>query len=127
MDVRMAKSPRLLSAHALKAREKIRATLKDLDDIEETTTYGNPTFKVGGRAFGVLDSYEGRDCLWMLVDAIERDQLLSERGWFPSPYDPRKTALCCYLDAIDWRRAKPLLRSSYEIARSSKSKRRPRK
>jgi len=46
---RMAKAPRLLSAPALDALKKVRSTLAPLDGVEETTTYGNPTFKPGGR------------------------------------------------------------------------------
>ncbi len=45
---RMAKAPRLLSAPALDALKKVRSTLAPLDGVEETTTYGNPTFKPGG-------------------------------------------------------------------------------
>lgn len=45
----MAKAPRLLSAPALDALKKVRSTLAPLDGVEETTTYGNPTFKPGGR------------------------------------------------------------------------------
>ena len=44
----MAKAPRLLSAPALDALKKVRSTLAPLDGVEETTTYGNPTFKPGG-------------------------------------------------------------------------------
>lgn len=81
----MAKAPRLLSAPALDALKKVRSTLAPLDGVEETTTYGNPTFKPGGKAFAVLDIYEGRDCLWMLFDPVERQDRLRMRGWFPSP------------------------------------------
>ena len=123
----MAKAPRSLSAAALDALKKVRSTLAPLGDVEETASFGNPTFKVEGKAFAVLDLYEGKDCLWMLVDAVERQERLSTRGWFASPYDPRKTALCCWLDAVDWRRAKAFLRGSYQLARLSKSKRKPRK
>ena len=121
----MAQATRSLNAAALDALKKVRSALAPLDDVEETASYGNPTFKVGGKAFAVLDFYEGRDCLWMLVDAVERQERLSTRGWFLSPYDPRKTALCCSLDALDWRRAKAFLRGSYQLARLSKSKRKP--
>lgn len=121
----MARPPRSLSAAALDALNKMRSALAPFDDVQETVSFGNPTFKVGGKAFAVLDFYEGRDCLWMLVDAVERPERLSTRGWFPSPYDPKKTALCCWLDAVDWRRTKAFLRGSYQLARLSKGRRKP--
>lgn len=121
----MAKVPRSLSAAALDALKKVRSTLAPLDGVEETATHGNPTFKVGGKAFAVLDLYEGRDCLWMLVDPVERQDRLCMPGWFPSPYDPRETALCCWLDAVDWRRAKAFLRGSYQVGRLPKTRRKP--
>jgi hypothetical protein len=42
-----------------------------------------------------VSSRAGRDCLWLRVAASDRERLLKRRGWFPSPYDPRRTALCC--------------------------------
>ena len=121
----MAKSARPLKALARAALPKIRAALGALEGVEETATFGNPTFKAYGKAFAVLDLYRGKDCLWMLVDPVERDDRLSLPGWFASPYDPRMTALCCDLDAIDWRRAKAWLRSAWQCARLSNAKRKP--
>lgn len=97
----------------------MRSTLASLDDVEEGSTYGNPTFKVSGKAFAVLDLYQGQDCLWTLVDPTERGDRLQQAGWSASPYDPRKSAPCCDLDAIDWRRAKGYLRSAYQLAKAA--------
>jgi hypothetical protein len=95
---------------------KIRTLCAAFDNCRETTTYGNPTFKRGPRNFLVLDRYKGRSCLWLLVDPALRDDLLAVDGWFPSPYDPRKIALCCHLDRLDWTSAAHLIKASYHLA-----------
>ncbi len=105
-----SRPPRLL------ALDRLRRIAGALAGTVETVTFGHPTFKAGGKAFAVLDCYGGRDCLWLRVDSRERDRLLSSPGWFESPYDPRRTALCCRLEVIDWRRMGALVRRSRELA-----------
>ncbi len=118
------KRARTLDKEAQDALQKLRLALAGLDDVEETLSYGHPTFETQGRVLAVLDRYRDQECLWMLVDPIEREDRLAEHGWFASPYDRRKNALCVALNAIDWRKVKALLRSSYAIARAMGGKRR---
>ena len=112
----MAKRARELSPLAIVAVGRVRTAARTLADAEESLTFGNPTFRVNRRAFAVVDRYQGRDCLWLRVAAADRERLLKRRGWFPSPYDPHRIALCCALEQFDWRRFRPLLRASYDLA-----------
>jgi len=112
----VAKRARELSSLAIVAVGRVRTAAGTLADAEESLTFGNPTFRVNRRAFAVVDRYQGRDCLWLRVAAADRERLLKRRGWFPSPYDPHRTALCCALEQFDWRRFRPLLRASYDLA-----------
>ncbi|HTN51876.1 MAG TPA: MmcQ/YjbR family DNA-binding protein [Anaeromyxobacter sp.] len=107
-----ARPPRLLDPDAQDALVRLRRLLAGCADVEETVTFSNPTFKAGGKAFAVLDHYRGAGCLWLRVELAERDRLLSQEGWFESPYDPRRSALCVRLDSVDWRRLPPLLEAS---------------
>jgi predicted DNA-binding protein (MmcQ/YjbR family) len=107
---------RELTASALAALARVRKALAAMSNIEESASFGNPTFRINGKAFAVIDRYEERDCLWLRVAAPDREHLLERDGWFPSPYDPRQKALCCSLDRFDWRRLKPLLRASRDLA-----------
>ena len=116
----MAKQARQLTAPATSALGRLRAAAGTLADVDELLTFGNPTFRVNRRAFAVVDQYQGRDCLWLRVAAADRERLLKRRGWFPSPYDPRRMALCCTLEEFDWRRLRPLLRASYNLALTQK-------
>lgn len=118
----MAKPERELTAPAASALERLRTAVGTLADVDESLTFGNPTFRVNRRAFAVIDRYQGRDCLWLRVAAADREPLLKRPGWFPSPYDPRRTALCCALEQFDWRRLRPLLRASYNLALTQQPK-----
>jgi predicted DNA-binding protein (MmcQ/YjbR family) len=112
----MVKQVRQLTPPARAALRRLRTAAAALAGVEETRSFGNPTFKVDHRTFAVIDRYSDRDCLWLRVEAADRERMLKLRGWFPSPYDPRRTALCCALEQFDWRRLSPLLRASYRLA-----------
>lgn len=120
----VAKRPRQLSASAIKAVGRLRAASITLMGVTETLTFGNPTFKVNQTTFAVVDFYNDRDCLWLRVQPSSRENLLAARGWFPSPYDAKHVALCCDLDQFDWRRLKPLLRMSYDLAKPKRGRHR---
>jgi predicted DNA-binding protein (MmcQ/YjbR family) len=111
--VRTAAVPGPLERRAL---ERLRRISARLADCTETRSFGHPAFKVGGKAFAVLDRYGGKPCLWLRIDPMERDARLAEPGWFPSPYDPRRAALCCRLESLDWRRLARRVRDSYALA-----------
>jgi hypothetical protein len=112
----VAKRARELTAPAISALRRLRTAARTLADVDEVLTFGNPTFRVNRRAFVVVDRYQARDCLWLRVAAADRERLLERSGWFPSPYDPLRNALCCALEQFDWRRLRPLLRASYNLA-----------
>jgi len=112
----MARRARTLTPSALAAFSRLHTAVGALNKVDVSTSFGNPTFRVKGKAFAVIDRYRETDCLWILVAASERRELLKRAGWFPSPYDRKKTALCCSLDMFDWRRLRTLLRSSYQLA-----------
>ena len=122
IGVAVAKRLRELSSAATKAVVRLRAASESLAGVVETVTFGNPTFKVNQKTIAVVDRYDERECLWLRVSANERELLLDQLGWFPSPYDPKRAALCCTLDRFDWRRLKPLLGQSYDLALSKAGK-----
>jgi hypothetical protein len=115
--------PRTLSPDARAAIQRLRRHVAPFDDVTETLTFGNPTFQTHGKTFAVLDRYQGADCLWLRVDSMERPTLLKMPGWFAAPYDPRQSALCIRLDAIDWRRISSHIRISRLLAQHSVAKR----
>jgi predicted DNA-binding protein (MmcQ/YjbR family) len=122
----LAKPPRDLSVPAAAALARLRRLCAGWDGLAESASFGHPTFRVRGKPFAVLDRYGGHDCLWLKVPPAGRASLLATPGWFPAPYDPRHTALCVRLEAIDWRRIRPQLQISYAlVARQPARSRRP--
>jgi hypothetical protein len=115
--VRMAK---LQESQARRAEslERLRVLAARLPNTTETRTFGNPTFISAKKAFAVLDEYRATHCIWLRVGREARAGLLATPGWFASPYDPKKRALCVDLAAIDWRKFPKQLRASYELARA---------
>jgi hypothetical protein len=113
-----------LSPREVLALKRLRRIAATLPGSVETVTFGHPTFKVGSRSFAVLDRYDGHECLWLRADPLQRAKLLAMRGWFESPYDPRKTALCGRLGALNWRRVPPLVCKSHALAEGRPTQRR---
>jgi len=111
-----ARASRPLSSEIVEALPRIRQLCRRFDGCTETLSYGNPTFKRGKTSFLVLDRYKGQSCLWLLVDPVLRDEQLAVDGWFASPYDPRRTALCCDLNKLDWSSVETLIEASYNLA-----------
>jgi predicted DNA-binding protein (MmcQ/YjbR family) len=118
----MAKTPRPLSFQAKAALARLREFTDGWDGLEERLSFGHPALRARGKAFAVLDHYQDADCLWLQVPAEERSGLLATPGWFAAPYDPRRTALCIRLDAVDWRRVRTRVRISYALAAVPKSR-----
>ena len=115
------------SPSARAALERLRALCRALEGSEEGLSFGNPTFRAGGKAYLVLDRYRDQECLWLRVERAERADLLALAGWFDSPYDPRRKALCCALEHVDWRRVPRLVRASHALALADTAARAPRK
>jgi hypothetical protein len=115
------------STAARSALARLRRACADWGGVSEAPSFGHPALRVRGVPFAVLDRYRGHACLWLRVAPPERAALLATHGWFPAPYDPRQGALCVRLEAIDWRRIRPLLRISYALAAGgpARSARRP--
>jgi predicted DNA-binding protein (MmcQ/YjbR family) len=112
----MPKPPRQLSPQAKALLPRLQDWTSGLDDIELTITFGNRTWKSGGKAFLVLDRYIDVDCLWLRIPDYRRPLLLATPGWSESPYDPKKQALCVSIDAIDDARMPALIHASYDLA-----------
>lgn len=80
--------------------ETVRSVCDELPHVIESKSWGNPTFKVNGKPFAILDSYRGEACIWFRCDPVTRGILLSQPGFFKSPYDRTEKALCRETDSV---------------------------
>lgn len=120
----MARKPRRpLAAEEISALNRLRTICASLPDCEESESFGNPAFRTKGKPFVVLDRYEDEGVVWMMVAPENRERLLGLQGWFPSPYDPRKAALCCRISNAVWTELEPLVRESFAHSRAAATKR----
>lgn len=108
MGVTVARRGCVLAASAIGALERVRTVAATLSEVEESLSFGNPTFRVNRD-----------DCLRLHFGALDRERFLKGPGWFVSPYDRHRTALCCALERFDWCRLRSLLRASYGLAQTS--------
>lgn len=93
-----------------------RTFIEGLPHVTESTSWGNPTFKLNRKAFIVFDHYKGAPCVWFRCPADRRVQLLSRGGYFPAPYDKKDAALCRALPDLDAGELEEILRLAYETA-----------
>ena len=58
----------------------VAAIGRTLPDVEETTTWGKPTLKVGGKMFVCIASHKSAepDTLVVMMDIADRDALIAE-------------------------------------------------
>ena len=56
----MPRAPGKLTPLEQEALARVRRAAAAFNDVEETNTFGNPTFEALGQSFAVLDRYGGR-------------------------------------------------------------------
>jgi len=98
------------------AIDRLRAVCVAFPGVEESKSWGNPTFKANGKAFAVLDHYKGEECIWFRCAPAMRETLLKDDAFFAAPYDKAKAAMCAKTSGIKWTDMRKLLRASYELA-----------
>lgn len=104
---------RLLPQHAL---DELRKICRELPEVVETVTYGNPTFLAGKKSFVVLDRYKGEYAIAFKATFADQAALTMQPHFYVSPYSGRFgwTSLRLKGD-IDWSEVRDLVRSSYRL------------
>ena len=107
MNRPIAAKPKVQRDRAAARRERALTRLRSIclkfPECSEATSFGNPAFRAGKRAFVVLDCYKGADCIFLYADPGLRDELLKTPHYFPAPYDPRARAACDFFESGDSR------------------------
>ena len=63
--------------------ERLRKTCFALEDVDETTTFGHPTFRVKGEMFAVLEEYKGELGICVKVEKELQGIFLDDSRFFP--------------------------------------------
>jgi hypothetical protein len=105
--------------------DDVRRIAAAFPDVEDTTTYGRPCFKINGRPFVNTGRVDG--AIVTRAPDVERDLLISARpdAYFVTPHYLGWEAVLVRLDAVDEDELAGRLEDSYAFIRD-KPKRRKR-
>lgn len=99
-----------------RALEQLRRICLALPKAEETETFGNPTFQVGGKTFAVFDLYKGEYAICFKATLEDQTLLTQDPAFYISPYIGRHGWTSQRLsEDIEWTEVEELVRSSYEL------------
>jgi predicted DNA-binding protein (MmcQ/YjbR family) len=100
--------------------QRLRPVCLDLPGADEAVTFGNPTFRVSGRMFAVLETYHGEDCLVVKVGKEAMGIFLEDPRFFRAPYLGQHGWVSLRLaPEPDWEEIRELVRGSYELIHQS--------
>ena len=106
---------------------RLREKCLALPGTSETVKWGHPTFAAGGRAFAVLDHYQGAPCIAFQADPDTQARLVAADGYFAAPYAGDQGWTCRRAEGgVDWEELQPLLTRSHELAAAPRQGRRKR-
>jgi hypothetical protein len=107
----------------MKTWDDVARIARALPDAEETTTYGQPCFKVNGRPFVNTGRVEG--AFVTRVPDDERDLLIAARpdAYFVTPHYAGWEAVLVRLDAMDENELAGRIEDSYAFIRDKPPKR----
>jgi predicted DNA-binding protein (MmcQ/YjbR family) len=81
--MKRASRPKVTEAALL---PRLRRICLRLPGTLETTSWGHPTFKAGGKTFCVIETYKGHLTLCFKLPAADAAAALSDARFFRSPY-----------------------------------------
>lgn len=95
----------------------VRDICSRLPEAEETTTFGNPTWKVGKKTFAVVEEYRDGPVLSFKAHAEERLALLEDDRFSVARYTGRYGWLVLQTrPGVDWDEVEELVTTSYQLA-----------
>jgi len=104
--------------------ERLRKICVALAGVNETTTFGHPTFRVKGKMFAVLEEYKGKLGICVKVEKELQGIFLDDSRFFRTPYIGKHgwVTLKVYAARLNWTEVKDLVRSSYRLVSATEPK-----
>jgi predicted DNA-binding protein (MmcQ/YjbR family) len=97
--------------------ERLRKICVALADVDETTTFGHPTFRVKDKMFAVFEEYKGELGICVKVEKELQGIFLDDSRFFRTPYIGKHgwVTLKVYAARLNWTEVKDLVRGSYRL------------
>lgn len=108
--------------------KRLRKICLALAHVDETTTFGHPTFRVKGKMFAALEEYKGELGICMKVGKELQGIFLDDSRFFRTPYIGRHgwVTLKVYAARLNWTEVKDLVRACFrnstEVERENETK-----
>jgi len=93
---------------------RLRKLCLALPETTETDSFGHPNFRAGKRTFAAFEHVHGRPSIAFRLDAADVDALLlSDAGFFATPYGRGQWASLWADGPVDWPLVEDLLERAY--------------
>jgi len=104
--------------------ERLRKICLALADVDETITFGHPTFRVRGKMFAVLEEYKGELGICVKVEKELQGIFLDDSRFFRTPYIGKHgwVTLKVFAARLNWTEVKDLVRGSYRLVSATAPK-----
>jgi predicted DNA-binding protein (MmcQ/YjbR family) len=102
---------------------KLRQICGRLQNVEETVSFGHPTFKVSGKIFAVFEQYKGEFGLALKVEKELQGVFLKDPRFYLTPYIGKQGWVTLRMETkpLNWKEVQELLRGSYKLVVPKKS------
>ncbi len=104
--------------------DTVREIARELPGAEESTSYGSPAIKVGGKLLACLPSHKSAepDSLVVRTDFIRRDELIAEAPeiYYTKPHYQGYASVLVRLNKIDRDALRDLLKGSLRFVTARK-------
>jgi predicted DNA-binding protein (MmcQ/YjbR family) len=100
--------------------EKLRTICLSLANTAERTTWGHPTFTVGGRPFAVFEEYKKEWCICFRVELTHQELFLKDPRFLMTPYIGKQgwVSLRVHAAPLRWTEVRHLLAESHRLVSS---------
>ena len=113
----MKPNPIYSSPPAAALLTRLRKICSQLPDVEETVTFGHPTFKVAGKTFAVFEEYKSELGLALKVEKELQPIFLKDPRSYLTPYIGKHGWVTLRMNTkpLDWTEVREVLRDSYRL------------
>jgi len=95
---------------------RLRKICNGLENIQETVSFGHPTFQVGGKTFAVFELYKGELGLALKVEKELQQVFLNDPRFYLTPYIGKRGWVTLRMNTKpNWSEVRDLLKGSYRL------------